>query len=97
MTIPGNDKGCHVIFEFVGGCRDGEILESPLANPFYWISDHAELGKRFTVASEYAVDQILAGSPSDTGVPYEYEIVERRVVAQTIYVKALSTMRRCNR
>ena len=43
-----------VRFEFTGGCRDGEVHEGPLANPFFWESEHGKIGIRFLVPTPAA-------------------------------------------
>ena len=68
-----------VQFEFLGGCRDGQIIQGPLANPFYWQSDHGRVGACFQVASDAAVDAVLRTDPTGPILNHEYEIVENRI------------------
>ena len=73
-------------FEFVGGCRDGERFEGILANPFYWESDYGTIGTRFTVLSDYTTEQLMTGRSG--GVGHVYEVVDRRDVDATVFVRA---------
>ena len=68
-----------VRFEFVGGSLDGKIYEGPLANPFYWTTEHGKIGYRFKVASEADVDAMIAGEPTGPILKHVYEIAENRV------------------
>jgi hypothetical protein len=77
-----------VRFEVLGGCRDGEVVEGLLANPFYWQSKHGRLGARFKVASSASVDAFLAGEPTGPILHHEYEIVENRLENGIRYVRA---------
>jgi hypothetical protein len=79
-----------VRFEFTGGCRDGEVYEGMLANPFYWGSDHGRVGARFSVATNDAVDAMLNGEPTGPILDQEYEIVENRLEDGITYVRAES-------
>jgi hypothetical protein len=77
-----------VRFEFSGGCRDGQVYEGNLANPFYWASDHGALGTRFLIATDEAVDDVLSGKATGPILDQEYEVVENRFEDGTIYVRA---------
>ena len=68
-----------VHFEFVGGSLDGKIYEGPLANPFYWSTEHGKIGYRFKVASEVDVDAMIAGEPTGPILKHACEIAENRV------------------
>ncbi|MFO0889674.1 MAG: hypothetical protein U0790_11110 [Isosphaeraceae bacterium] len=71
-----NEPDCRVRFEFVGGCRDGEVQEGPEANPFFRKSDHGGVGSRFLVPMPAAVDAMLRGSATGPILDQEYELVE---------------------
>lgn len=64
-----------VRFEFVGGCRDGEVYEGPLANPFFWKSEYGRIGVRFLVPTPAAVEAMLDGERTGPILDQEYEVV----------------------
>ncbi len=91
MFIAANpDPGREVRFEFAGGCRDGQVFEGPLANPFYWKSDHGRIGARFFVPTEAAIDAMMRGEPTGPILDQEYEIVENRLEGEIRCVRAES-------
>ena len=77
-----------VRFEFIGGSLDGKIYEGPLANPFYWTTEHGKIGHRFKVASGADVDAMMAGEPTGPILKNAYEIVLNRVEDGIRYVQA---------
>lgn len=77
LIVAGPDEpDRRVRFEFVGGCRDGEVYEGPAANPFYWGSKHGRIGARFLVATPAAGEAMLNGEPTGPILDQEYEVVE---------------------
>jgi hypothetical protein len=53
----------NIVFEFVGGPKDGKVLRGELGEPsdaerFYLFSNHGTVGHRFKVASNYAVETL---------------------------------------
>jgi hypothetical protein len=75
-------------FEFVGGSLDGKVYQGPIANPFYWQTEHGRVGCRFKVASEADVDASMAGEPTGPILKHDYEIVENRVEGGIRFVQA---------
>jgi hypothetical protein len=62
-----------VRFEFVGGCRDGEVYEGPLANPFFWTSEYGKIGAHFVVLTPASVEALLNGERTGPLLEQEYE------------------------
>ena len=77
-----------VRFEFAGGCRDGEVYEGPLANPFFWKSERGKVGTRFLVPSPALVEAMLNGERTGPILDQEYEVVENLIQDGTRYVRA---------
>ena len=83
-----NEPESWVRFEFAGGSHDGKVYEGPLANIFYWGSEHGKVGHQFKVASDADVDAMMAGEPTGPILKHAYEIVENRVEDGVRYVQA---------
>lgn len=77
-----------VRFEFTGGCRDGEVYEGALANPFFWKSDHGKIGTRFLVPTPAAVEAMLRGERTGPILDQEYEVVENILQDGSRHVRA---------
>ena len=89
LVVTATDEpDCRVRFEFAGGCRDGEVYEGPLANPFFWKSEHGKLGARFLVPSPASVEAMLKGESTGPILDQEYEVVENRLQDGTRYFRA---------
>ena len=66
-----------ILFEFIGGPNDGEVLQGMLgdasdADRHYLFTNHGTVGQRFKVASQYAVDALAEPSPHDE-TPYRFQ------------------------
>lgn len=78
-----------IIFEFVGGSRDGQTegfdTKARLktrAHGFYWVTNEGKVGTRFCGLTEYAVERVMGADieavRQDSGVRGEtYEVIER--------------------
>ena len=82
------DPDLPVVLTFLGGCRDGEVDDGVLARLCFWDSHHGQIGARFTIASESAVDAMLSGEPTGPILRHEYEIVENQVVDGVRHLRA---------
>jgi hypothetical protein len=89
LLFPGPDNAI-VRFEFVGGCRDGEIVEGFAANPFYWSCDRGTVGQIFSVASDAAVDSVLNGEPTGPVLNHRYRVAEKSFVGGITHVRAVA-------
>lgn len=83
-----DEPAAFVRFEFVGGTHNGKVYEGPLANPFYWTTEHGKVGFQFKVASDADVDAMMAGEPTGPILKHSYEIVENRFEDGIRYVRA---------
>jgi len=89
VVTASDEPDRRVRFEFAGGCRDGEVYEGPLANPFFWKSEHGKLGNRFLVPTPAAVEAVLNGENTGPILDQEYEVVENLLLRDgTRYVRA---------
>jgi hypothetical protein len=84
------DDGLPVRFEFVGGSRDGEVHMGPIANPYFWKSEHGRVGCRFLVPTPAAIEAVLRGEPTGPVLDQHYEVVENTVVDGVRRVRAES-------
>jgi hypothetical protein len=71
-----------IIFEFVGGSRDGQTeAETHLAGGFYRMTHDGEIGKRFMGLTEYGTAEMLrdsAGKGLRSDIRAEkYEVFDR--------------------
>lgn len=78
-------------FEFIGGCRDGQVYSGEQANPFFWQADHGTMGARFSVPTVEAVEAMLGGEPTGPILNQEYEVVENRTENEVTHIRARST------
>lgn len=74
------DADLPVVLTFLGGCRDGEVDHGVLARLCFWDTHHGQVGARFTIASESAVEAMHSGEPTGPILRHEYEIVDNQVV-----------------
>jgi hypothetical protein len=88
VVTPPDETGHPVRFEFTGGCRDGEVHEGPLANPFFWKSEYGKLGTRFLAPTPAAVEAMLNGESTGPVLDQEYEVVENFLQDGARYVRA---------
>jgi len=63
--MESDERMLDVIFEFVGGPNDGKTVrgrlgESNDAHRYYLFSHHGRVGQAFKVASEYAIESLVA-------------------------------------
>jgi hypothetical protein len=86
-----------IVFEFVGGPKDGKILRGKLGEPsdaerFYLFSNHGAVGHRFKVASNYAVETLAeAGLMEDKRHHFQrhyYVVTDRREEGDEVWVRA---------
>ena len=87
VAVP-DEPDRRVRFEFVGGCRDGEVYEGPLANPFFWKSEYGRIGARFLVPTPAAVEAMLNGERTGPILDQEYEVVENLLQDGIRHVRA---------
>ncbi len=86
-----------IIFEFVGGPKDGTVLEGKLGEPsdaerFYLFSNRGTVGHRFKVASSYAVDTLaeerLKKDKRHHFQQHHYDVIERLEEEDEVHVRA---------
>ena len=58
------DNMLNIIFEFVGGPKDGNVVSGALGEPcdaerYYLFTNRGAVGNRFKVASQYAVETLV--------------------------------------
>ena len=82
------DAELPVVLTFLSGCRDGEVDRGVLARLCFWDSNHGEIGARFTIAGEAAVDAMLSGEPTGPILRHQYEIVANEVVDGIRHLRA---------
>jgi len=76
----------NITFEFLGGPKDGEILEGALGEPsdaerYYLFSNHGAVGQRFRVASPHAIETLTREKLQDDtrhGFQQHYYVVTDR-------------------
>ena len=85
----------NITFEFVGGPHDGKIVEGHLGEPsdaerHYLFSHHGRIGQRFSIASDYAIDQLAEdpAAPNYTVARHYYVVTERLEDGGAVWVQA---------
>ena len=90
----------HIHFEYIGGCRDGEILgddsddpdEVTLVSGFYLMTGNGTEGRRFWVASDHAIATLREGrieeARSGKFKLHYYEVAERLEEGDHVLVRA---------
>lgn len=86
-----------IIFEFVGGPKDGNVLHGTLGEPSdaercYLFSNHGAVGQSFKVASPYAVEMLaeeqLKGENRHHFQRHYYVVTERIEDGDEVWVRA---------
>ena len=86
-----------IVFKFVGGPLDGKTVvgrrgEQDEADRFFTLSNHAEVGQRFRVASQYAVDTLVAEELQDEShhhfQQHQYRVTDRLEDPEKVFVRA---------
>jgi hypothetical protein len=84
-------------FEFVGGPKDGRILEGWLGegdelDRYYLFSNRGAVGQRFKVASDYAVEILLQEDPQAESrhnfQRHYYQVTDRIEEGGEVWVRA---------
>lgn len=86
-----------IFFEFVGGPNDGHVLDGVLgeasdAERYYLFTNHGEVGHKFKVASQYAIDtlaeeQLKVETPHNFQRHY-YVVTDRLEDGNEVWVRA---------
>ncbi|MHB0956884.1 MAG: hypothetical protein ACYC0X_13180 [Pirellulaceae bacterium] len=86
-----------IIFEFVGGPNDGNVLHGAIGEPtdaerYYLFSNHGTVGHRFKVASQYAVETLASEQLKDERPHYfqrhYYAVTDRLEEGGEVWVRA---------
>ena len=86
-----------LIFKFVGGPLDGKKVvgrrgQQDEADRYFALSNHARVGQRFRVASQYAVDTLATEERQEQQrrhfQQHEYEVTDRLEDAEKVFVRA---------
>ena len=86
-----------ITFEFVGGPKDGRIVQGSLGEPsdaelHYLCTNHGTVGLRFKVASEYAVESLVKTNLKDSNrhgfQNHFYVVTDRLEDGHEVWVRA---------